>query len=325
MDETIIMFKEENEEAVNYKTGDIILKDDVISEIRNKKQNDEIVKFEIKELVRNKEFVIEYKDGKTYKIDINKKDYYAVSLETMLKSKKKIYDEVTYTITGGHLENQIGDIKTFSPWKAIGTVQNNEEKIVKSPIEIINYVKCLYQNEEISSFDKKGDGTLDYIIITTEDEKIRIITDAANNAVPLLDDIYLAYKEQKKKENNEKNKKILKTFAKVAIVVGTITLISQNPYVEKTTKLITTKVTEWNQKEAEKSNVQDNLLVMSSYYSHLKTQTLSKDEYDHFVSLINETMAYYEKYNKTDSIDYELLLDYEQLADSKYEEISKRY
>jgi len=322
MNETIIMFKEDSIEAVNYKTRDIILKENIISEIRNKKQNDEIINYEIKDLVRNKEFVITYKDGSKVKIDINKKEYYAISLEILLKKNKKIYDEVIYSITGGNLEKKEDGINTFAPWEAIGSIPDKEEKIVKSPLEIINYIKCLYQNDEVTSFEKKGSSNLEYTIITTEDEKIRVITDSNNNAVPLLEDIYMAYYQNKK---STKTKKAIKTFAKIVIIAGAIALVSQNPHVEKTVKLVKGKIVEWNNEEAAKDKFQDNLLLISFYHSQLKIDALSKEEYDIYVSLLNESIAYCEEYDKIDTVDYEILIEYKQEADSKYEEIRRKY
>lgn len=323
MNETIIMFKEESEEAINYKTGDILLKEDIISEIKNKKQNDEIINYEIKDLVRNKEFVITYKDGSKFKIDINKKEYYAVSLEILLKRKRKIYDEVVYSITGGQLEVEEDGIKTFAPWEAIASVPEKEEKIVKSPLEIINYIKCLYQNDEIVSFEKKRNTNLEYTIITTEDEKIRVITDSNNNAVTLLEDIYFNYNQNKK---STKIKSKVKTFMKLAIITGGLVLVlKDNPYVEKVVTIVKDKVVEWNNEEEARDKFQDNLLIMSYYYSQLRNGTLSNEEYDNFVTLINESIAYCEEYDKTDSVDYEILIDYKNLVDSKYQEIRSKH
>lgn len=317
MNETIIMFTEE-ETAVDYKTGNKREKSAVIAEVRNKKQKEEIRSYDIKELVRNKQFVITYQNGEVLKIDIPKNDYYAVVLETILKRKKKIYDEVVYSIVGGFKETRDGNIETYSPWEAIVSEPGKEEKVVKAPITVIDCVKCMFQNDEIKSFRKKGTNTLEYEIITIEDEKVRILTAPANKAVPLLDDIYQAYK---KKQTLNVVKEKLVPLAKTVLVLTTGALIVTSPYAQQNIKMVTSKVSEWNKEADDKAKIQNDLLLMSSYYTILKTDTLSNDEYNHFVALIRETMNYYEENNLTDSIDYEIILDYKALTDSKYQSI----
>lgn len=303
MSERMIMFIE-GEEAIDYKSGNKREKSTVVSEIRKIKQEGKIKSYEIKDLLHKKLFVIEFEDGNITKIDLEKKDYYAIILETILKRKKKIYDEVTYSIVGGTLEKEENNIRTFSPWEAIVSIPGKEEKQVKSPLEIIDYIKCMYQNDEIEKFHRKGIETVEYDIITVEQEKIRIITSSNNKAMPLLDALYENYR--------EKNNKLFQSFQKVATFTNTFALIVTSPYKAAFTH-----------HDYQVEDIQSNLLLMSSYYKILKESTMTNDDFENFEVLVNKTLSYYEKNNMTSSIDYEILIDYKILIDSKRDTIGK--
>lgn len=324
MEDRIIMFTEE--EAIDYKTGAKKDKSSVIANIRRQRQNNQILSYEIKELVRTIQFTIQYKNKTREKIEIPKNDYYRIVLKTILTTKEKTYDEITYVIKGGYREGQEGDIETFAPWEMIVTEPEKEEKTVKSPIEIVEYVKCMYQNDEISSFHKRGQDRLEYEIITMDDEKIRILTPSGNKVVPVLDDILKVYQKRNNKIMLKNVKGKLKPVCHVAAIISACALVVTNPYTDKVIKMAVNKIEESLEKNNLEQVIQSNLLIMSSYYTRLRIDgILSNDEYDHFVSLIQETRDYYEQNNKTDSIDYELILDYQDLADSKYQSIRSAY
>lgn len=320
MEDRIIMFTEE--EAIDYKTGAKKDKSSVIANIRRQRQNNQILSYEIKELVRTVQFTIQYKNKTREKIEIPKNDYYRIVLKTILTTKEKTYDEITYVIKGGYKEVESDGLKFFAPWETIVTEPEKDEKKVKSPIEIVEYVKCMYQNGEISSFHKRGTDRLEYEIITTDDEKIRILTPCGNKVVPILDDILKVYQQKNSKIHLESVKGKLKPVCKVAAIISACALVVTNPYTDKVIKVAVNTIEKSIEKMNLEEEIQSNLLIMSSYYTRLKMDgILSNEEYDHFVSLINETKDYYEQNQKTDSIDYELILDYQELADSKYQSI----
>lgn len=318
--ERTILFKETK--AIDYTTGMKKDKSSVVANVRRQKHNKQIFSYEIKELAQTFLFTIQYRNRVKEKIEIPKHDYYRIILSTILTTNEKTYDEITYIINGGYQEVESDGLKFFAPWETIITEPDMEEKQVKSPKEVAEYVKCMYQNDEISSFHKRGDDYLEYVIITTEDEKIRILTPQKNKVVPILDDILKAYQKKNSAEVLKNRKKKLKSICSMAAIISACALVVENPYTEKIVKMCVNKVESSLEKENLEHEIQTNLLVMSSYYARLKTNgLLSNDEYDHFVSLIQATRNYYEQNQKTDSLDYELILDYQALADSEYQNI----
>lgn len=327
MEEVRIIFKENSESAINYKTGVVKEKSAVVAEIKRKKMDEEIVDFKINELGRNKEFIIKDNKGNLYKIEVNKKEYYAIVLETVLKRKKKKYDKVVCVITGGELEKEEERIKSISPWEAIVSSSKEPKKIVNSPIEVFKFIDCMYKNDEIKEFNKKGKNTISYEIITIDDEMIEVITSANNDAAQVLEMLYNKFKEDKKR------KIIVDVLGKLVpyISVGTVILIGAlvvtNPYVNQKVKLVKGKISTEFDKIIENSNrkeeIQNNLLIMSAYNIRLKSGNLTNDEYDHFVELLVDTIKYYEENENTDSVDYEILLDYKELIDSEYQPIRR--
>jgi hypothetical protein len=326
--EKLITFYDK-ERAVSYATGENLKKSTVVAQIRKMKAKKEIASYTINKTVAGKEFVIKTVDDTTTKILMTNSDPYAESLKNILKIRevaimkvKPVYKEDT---------NQPEEIVSIA---AHGEV---EQDATKSIYEVAKFLEQMKKNDEIESVVKRtikkdGKKMLVYTIML-EEEKIKIYMKEDSRLVDFMDNtlqkssitspVITEHMVETRPHHRDTKKKI-----GIALAVGAVALTLTSPYTKGViTKTYTNvKTTVSNSIEANRlhQEIMSNWPMLESYYTRLKTDDLSHNEYDDFKDLLYETMSYYEESGKTDEEDYQTLLEYRNLVTEKSKKMLTR-
>lgn len=156
-------------------------------------------------------------------------------------------------------------------------------KELKEAEEVIDYIQCLKNNNEIISAVRDGNENLRYVFETVEQEELKIYVRLENKKVVEALDSLVSEKIK------NKNKKKWPIFTGMVLCGGLAMLLSKNPKVQETVQSMHEKSME--QKEAT-ALLDENFYRIKSLYSRFKTSELSEEEKMELNNRLSEVLTY---------------------------------
>ncbi len=161
--------------------------------------------------------------------------------------------------------------------------QNVSSKELQEPKEVIDYIQCLKNNNEIISAIRDGNENLRYVFETSEQEEFKIYVRVENKKVVEALDSLVSAKIKKK------NKKKWPILTGMVLCGGLAMLFSKNPKVRETVQSIHEKSMEQNETTA---LLDKNFYRIKSLYSRFKTSELSEEEKLELNNRLEEVLTY---------------------------------